>query len=229
MKLLLFDVDMTLINSAGAGSRSMSMAFKEMFGHNNGLQEISFAGRTDPAILREAFKNHGLAWSEEVQGEFKDRYLQHLRHEITVASDRKRVESGVRELLDVLQPRNDVTLALLTGNWKSGAQIKLEYFDLWQRFEFGAFSDDAWIRSDLPAIAAARFKEIKGYALSPASVFVIGDTPRDVACAKPFGACPVAVATGHHTYRELEEANPGYLFENLTDNAAFISMLENHV
>ncbi len=226
MKLLLFDVDLTLINSGGAGRRAMSRAFTELFGNTNGLHKVSFAGRTDPAILREALEHHGDEWSEVIQEAFKRRYLEYLVHEIARNHEDKHVEPGVEPLLDTLNQRSDITLALLTGNWRAGARTKLEHFSLWHYFEFGAFADDAWIRNELPAVAASRFEENSGHGIAPENVYVIGDTPRDVACAQPFGARSVAVATGLYSYSQLKAANPDFLYHDLSNMNAFLNMLE---
>ena len=226
MKLLLFDVDLTLINSGGAGRRSMTRAFSELFGHGDGLCHVSFAGRTDPAIFREAVQQHGVAWTQDLEDDFRRRYLGHLTREIAIDDANKHIEPGVEALLETLLRRDDVTLALLTGNWRAGAKLKLEHFGLWQHFEFGAFADDAAVRSELPTVAAAKFSQRTRLDISPRQIYVVGETPLDVACAVPFGARAVAGARRFVDSAELKAANPDYFLTDLSDAKAFLGILE---
>ncbi len=226
MKLLLFDIDLTLISTDGAGRRAMNRAFSDLFGKQNGLDQVSFAGRTDPAIFREGMAHLGEEWTQDAQNRFQRRYLDLLHAEVQKPAPGRHLKPGVPELLDILAERSDVTLALLTGNWAEGARIKLEHFNIHHYFEFGAFSDDSAIRSDLPGVAAARYREKYGAEINPSDVFVIGDTPRDVECARPFGAVAVAVATGFSTLEELSAAQPDFLFQDLSDADKFLALLE---
>src|SRR3972149_11188309 len=124
-KLALFDIDLTLINTGGCGKRAMTLAFQKITGQTNGLDKVSFAGRTDPAIFREALQALKIEWQQSFQDEFQDLYIEILRDEINKPDKRKYIKPGILELLSVLQVRPDVTLALLTGNWYEGAKIKL--------------------------------------------------------------------------------------------------------
>jgi len=226
MKLLLFDVDLTLINTGGVGRKAMMRAFEELFGGSNGLKKVSFAGRTDVAIFKDGLKNRGVEWSLDKETEFRSRYLNYLQAEIEKPNPSKHVEPGIPELLSLLAERNDVTLALLTGNWREGAKIKLSHFDLFHFFHFGAFADDSEFREELPGIAYDRFRGITDSDISSKNVYVIGDTPRDVACARPFGATAIAVATGLFSYSELEEAEPDHLFRDLSNPHEFMHVIE---
>ncbi|MFQ5652089.1 MAG: HAD family hydrolase [bacterium] len=225
MKLLLFDIDLTLISTAGAGRRAMTTAFSRMFGQENGMDRVSFAGSTDPAIFRDAIHHLGIAWQQELQDQFKHSYLALLKQEIKVPRAGMHIKPGIEEILQTLCGRKEITLALLTGNWADGAKTKLEHFDLFRHFEFGAFADDSWVRADLPAVAARRFFDTTGRKIAPENILVIGDTPRDVACGKPFGTKTVAVATGYFSLEELEAAEPDYLFPDFSDANAFLSIL----
>lgn len=225
MKLLLFDIDLTLINTASAGKRSMSLAFEQLFGRRNGLAKVNFAGRTDRAIFRDALLHQGMEWEAEKEERFKQTYLERLKIEIAKPNPRKHIEPGIAELLDILNDRTDVTLALLTGNWQQGAKIKLEHFGLFHFFRFGAFADDSEFRDELPECAAKRYTESTGRDIHADNVFIIGDTPLDVACARPFGARSIAVATGFHSYEELKAAEPDYLFPDLSDAKQFLEIL----
>ncbi|RMF63657.1 MAG: hypothetical protein D6743_10410 [Calditrichaeota bacterium] len=124
-----------------------------------------------------------------------------------------------------MENRPDVVLGLLTGNWRRGAELKLRHFDLWHYFKLGAFADDSEFRDRLPEVASRRFRELTDRPISPRDMFVIGDTPLDVACARPFGARSVAVATGFFSYEELQEAKPDFLLRDLSDRAAFLNLV----
>ncbi len=226
MNLLLFDVDLTLINSGGAGRRSMVLAFEKLFGTRNGLDKVNFAGRTDILILKDALAHNDLQWSQDIQSDFKKLYLENLPVEIYKQSGDKHVEPGVIKLLNILLDQPDFKLGLLTGNWRDGAKIKLEYFHLFDFFELGVFADDAEIRADLPPISAEKFEDKFGMTILPEQVFIIGDTPLDIACAKPYGARSVGVATGSFSTKELRDAKPDFLFPDLTDHEAFLSIFD---
>src|SRR6185295_18244373 len=141
----------------------------------------------------------------------------HLIVELEKPGARKGVMPGVRDLLDALSVRDDVYVALLTGNYEAGARIKLEYFDLWRYFQCGAFGDAAPDRNRLLARAVARAAECGGPSVAPSDAIIIGDTPLDVACAAAGGARSIGVATGNHSVEELREAGADVVFEDLTD------------
>lgn len=225
MKLLLFDIDMTLIDTAGAGRQAMITAFEDLFSRRNGMESAGFAGRTDTIILKDALAHHGIKWSPEIQERFQFAYFSHLQAELDRPNPRKRVLPGIRQILETLRDHATLKIGLLTGNWREGARIKLEHFDLYHYFEIGAFSDDSEVRSELPAFAAQRFKQKTGKAIAPHNVYIIGDTPNDVACARPFGARSVAVATGLFSVEELQASNPDFLFSDLSDYQNFLNIL----
>ena len=132
---------------------------------------------------------------------------------------------GIQALLDDLQARDGVYLGLLTGNFEAGARIKLEYFDLWRYFQCGAFGDDAADRNALVPFAVSRARECGVPDLAPHDILVVGDTPHDIACARAVGATPVAVATGMFTTEQLRDSGAGIVFRDLSDTAAFTSLL----
>lgn len=226
MRLLLFDIDLTLINTGGAGRRAMTMAFEEQFSIKNGLQLVNFAGRTDPRIFKDALAHKSITWTTDKENLFKLAYFEHLKQEIERPHAQKSILPGIMEILNRLVHREDLLLGLLTGNWQRGAMIKLGYFDLQSYFQLGAFSDDSEDREALPEIAVKKAHAKTGEWLAPAQVFVIGDTPLDVACAKPLGAKSVAVATGMFHRDELEKTNPDYLFESFSDYQAFLRIFD---
>jgi phosphoglycolate phosphatase-like HAD superfamily hydrolase len=132
---------------------------------------------------------------------------------------------GVRELLDALADRDDVYLALLTGNYETSARMKLERFDLWRYFRCGAFGDNAPDRNGLFPRALARVRSCDGLDIAAAHAVVVGDTPLDVACAQASGARSIGVATGGHTVDELRAAGADVVFEDLSDTTAVIAAL----
>jgi HAD superfamily hydrolase (TIGR01549 family) len=216
MKILLFDIDGTLIHSGGSGKHAMEVAFQEIWGIANGLENVLLAGQTDPKILLDAFQRHNLAWDDEKIEKFKERYFIHLAEDMQRPRPKRRMMPGLPQLLEELQKMPAIHLGLLTGNWIRSAEIKLEYFDLWKYFEFGAFGDDEMDRNKLVPHALRRAEEKFGIRPQLDRVYVIGDTPRDIHCARPHGAVAVAVATGEYSVAELRAENPDFLFADLS-------------
>jgi phosphoglycolate phosphatase len=205
--LVLFDIDGTLIHTARAGLRGMNAAFRRLYGRDNALDGVSFAGRTDRAITADVFRNIDLEPTDAAIVALRDAYLEDLRAEIgRPVADPGGVFPGVLALLDALESRDDVAVGLLTGNFAGGAAIKLGHFDLWRRFAFGAFGDEHHDRRDLVPVALARAREL-GYTVDAASTVIIGDTPLDIDCAHAHRARAIAVATGPFTTAQLADAD----------------------
>jgi len=224
VKLLLFDIDMTLIDTAGAGRRAMIQAFEDLFSCRNGIESAQFAGRTDTIILQDALNHHGMELSVDIQRRFQTAYFSFLQAELLKPNSSQKVLPGIVQILDILRDHASLKIGLLTGNWREGARIKLEHFDLYRYFDIGAFADDSGIRSDLPFFAAQRFAEKIGMPIPPHDVYIIGDTPHDVACARPYGARSVAVATGLFSTEQLHASNPDFLFPDLSDYQGFLKI-----
>ena len=223
--LLLFDIDGTLILSGRAGLRALDRVFEEATGVAGGFNSVNAAGRTDGYLLEEACRRAGIALTPELRGTLQSRYCEVLEHEILLPGEgRKSVMPGVRPLLDTLQGRDDVVLALLTGNFRESARIKLEHFDLWAPFQFGAFADDATDRNLLVPIALQRAREA-GHDPREERVIVIGDTPLDVECAKAGGVRALGVATGSHSVEELREAGAYAALGDLSDTTHVLELL----
>jgi phosphoglycolate phosphatase-like HAD superfamily hydrolase len=216
LKLLLFDIDGTLVHSGGAGKRAMERSFEKVYGLPNGLEAISLMGRTDPSILKQALERRNLAWKENGVERFREYYFFFLDEELEVPNPNKRLCNGIRPLLEALDERSDLELGLLTGNWRYGAFLKLRSFGVEEYFPFGAYADDSEDRNKLVPVAMERFKQKHGAEISAADVYVIGDTPFDIRCAKPYGCRTVAVATGIHTLEQLAEDKPDYLFQDFS-------------
>jgi phosphoglycolate phosphatase-like HAD superfamily hydrolase len=226
MKLLLFDIDGTLVLTGGAGLRALNRACEELLGHRDAVDGIPVAGRTDWIILHDALTRIGRDLDTDLFARLRDRYIQRLEEEIErPGTGRKGVMPGVRGILEALHQREDVCLGLLTGNFEAGARVKLEHFGLWRYFRCGAFGDDAADRNALVPFAVSRARAC-GVSLSGhPDVVVVGDTPHDVACARVAGARPVAVATGGYSIEELRESGADVVFADLTHPAALHAIL----
>jgi phosphoglycolate phosphatase-like HAD superfamily hydrolase len=223
--LLLFDIDGTLILSGRAGLRALNSAFERVTGRAGAFEGISAAGRTDGFLLEEAARRAGLTLDPEMRQRIQEQYFERLAAEILLPGEgRKAVMPGVRTLLAALQQRSDVVLALLTGNFERSARIKLEYFDLWSPFRFGAFADDGSDRNGLVPVALERAKT-HGHAPHVDRVIVIGDTPLDIECAHAGGVRALGVATGSHSVHELREAGAYEVFEDLRETARVLEAL----
>jgi phosphoglycolate phosphatase-like HAD superfamily hydrolase len=227
MRLILFDIDGTLVLTGGAGLRAMNRACADLVGHDAALHGITLAGRTDWIILDDVLRKHGRQLDEALLAELRAGYLCHLREEIEHPGHGvKAAMPGVHALLDALTVRDDLALGLLTGNFAEGARIKLEHFDLWKYFAFGAFGDDAADRNALVPVAVERARARGVGGVTPADVLVVGDTPHDVACALAVGALPVGVATGGFSVDQLRASGAEIVFEDLSDREAFLKLLE---
>ena len=201
----------------------MAHAFKDLFGISDAFLNIPMAGRMDTWILSNAAAAHGVPPS--ALPAFHDAYLVHLERELESPNPQKAVMPGIRPLLDTLASRDDVYLALLTGNYQKAARLKLEHFDLWRYFPCGAFADDAADRNSLLPKALERIRACGGPSVRPADVIVVGDTPHDVACALAAGARPVGVATGSFSVQQLRDSGAETVFENLSDTESFLKLL----
>jgi len=222
MRLVLFDIDGTLIDSGGAGVRSLDLALKDLFSIENGFHGISMAGKTDTQIIKEGIMKHGLSANGTIDAVIKA-YLNYLRREIN--NDRKHVKPGIYEVLEELKPLQDLGLGLLTGNIEEGARIKLEPFRLNEYFPAGAFGSDDEDRNNLLPIAVKRFEELFQQKIEADNCIIVGDTPRDVECAHIYGAMCIAVATGPYSYDDLIEAGADYVVHDLSDQKSLLHFL----
>lgn len=218
-RLVLFDIDGTLLTAGGAGGRALRDALIEIYGEAGPIGAYSMAGRTDPQIVRELMTAVGMT-VEEIEPRFDvlwEKYLRNLREE--VARTRIQALPGVPALLDRVEAGGEPTLlGLLTGNVREGARMKVDAAGLaFGRFRVGAYGSDHWQRRELPAVAARRARELTGIEYAGKEIVIIGDTPFDVACGEHLGVRTIAVATGGHPAEELAACNPDYLFGDLSD------------
>ena len=214
IRLILFDIDGTLIATGGAGERAFAEVCRAEFGVLNGTLRLHFAGRTDPSIVRDFFTHHEIEPSPENFRRFFDRYVFQLEYMLGQLDGR--VLPAVHTWLGALAARTPPPLlGLLTGNIGLGARIKLGHFGLWDRFETGAFGDDHEDRNQLARIAHARARIRLGDDLRGDEILVIGDTPRDIECARAINAKALAVATGTYALNELRAQSPDWAAKTL--------------
>jgi phosphoglycolate phosphatase len=217
MKLVLFDVDGTLLTANGAGRRALDQALREVYGTAGPIDSYDFRGGTDPQIVRDLLTLGGVGEGAIAAGEaaLYQRYEALLEAEV---GDGRGVSlyPGVRELVETLHARGDALVGLLTGNIEAGARIKLRPTGLWPRFRLGAYGSDHADRTRLPRVAAERAEALVGRSFSGRDTVIIGDTPRDIGCARAFGARAVAVATGWHTAEALAAHDPDHVLADFS-------------
>ena len=227
MRLVLFDIDGTLVTARGAGRTAFNKALVEVFGTVGPAEAgFDFRGRTDLSILYTLMGAAGFG-EAEIAARTEACFAAYVRELATVIGDGARVQilPGVRELVRMLAARDDAMVGLLTGNVMEGARIKLATTGLWPLFRVGAYGSDHADRRMLPAIACGRAEALVGRAFPFERVVIIGDTPLDVDCARACGARAVAVATGFYPYGELAGCRPDILFEDLSDVARVIDQI----
>lgn len=215
MRLVLFDIDGTLIRTTGAGRKALGRALQEVYGRKGPVETWDFGGKTDPLLCHELLGAAGLSREaiDERMDEALECYLHHLDQLLTPTTCR--VLPGVEALLAALAREPDVTLGLLTGNVQAGAHAKLAVHGLDRYFGFGAFGSDSAVRSELPAVAVQRAYERTGRAHVGKEVVIIGDTPADISCGRHLGVRAIAVATGTFDLAALAVHRPDAAFTTL--------------
>jgi phosphoglycolate phosphatase len=222
--LILWDIDGTILHSTGAGMKALRVALHEVFGVQGSFEGIDFAGRTDKLIIRQIFARYAIEYSADNFGRYIDGYVAALPS--TLVESDARILPGVSRILAEAADRTHVAQGLLTGNVRRGAQAKLGFHGLWEFFPFGAFADDSELRNDLGPHALARAKGHWGVDFEPGRVWIVGDTPHDIACARAIGARALAVATGSSGVDVLASHGPDAVLGDLGDPAAFWRTLE---
>jgi phosphoglycolate phosphatase len=214
IRLVLFDIDGTLVHTGRAGVKAFARVFAAEFGVPDGIERLKFAGRTDPSLIREFFGNNQISPTPENFARFFDCYPFWLDH--VLADCRTEECPDVRRFIEDLKalPQAPV-IGLLTGNVRIGAEIKLRHFNLWDEFETGAFGDDHEDRDQIAAVAFERARRLLGGRLRGDEVLVVGDTPKDIRCGRAIGAKVLAVATGGAKLEELRQHQPDWAVESL--------------
>ncbi len=219
IRLVLFDIDGTLVHTGGAGTAAFTKTFARQFNLHHGTEKMKFAGRTDVSLVREFFRIHDITATPEHFEEFFEHYVFWLHHILEQNSGE--ACRGVREFIHALQSLpSPPALGLLTGNIQLGAEIKLRHFGLWEMFQFGGFADDHEDRNHIAVAALERARRVLGDTLQPQEIVVIGDTPFDVRCGKHIGAKTLAVATGGAKLEELTKQSADWTVADLTHISA---------
>jgi len=217
--LILWDIDGTILQSRGAGLKALRAALQAVFGVSGSFAGIELAGRTDPWIIRQIFLRFGIEETQENLASYKDGYIAALPG--ILAKSGASILPGVSEILVRAAEHPDVAQGLLTGNLRRAAQAKLGFLGLWDYFPIGAFADDSEVRNELGPHALRRAQGHWGVDFPAERVWIVGDTPHDIFCARALGAHALAVATGNSKLPDLAVHKPDALLEHLGDPAAF--------
>ena len=227
MFVALFDIDSTLLSTRGAGRAAFAETFRAEFGIERVEGEISFAGRSDRAIVRDVLAGYGIEDDPGTWERFLKGYLQRL--ERTLAARRGGLLPGVLPLLVAIRERSDIAMGIVTGNVAAGARLKLAHYGIDSFFDFGGYGDHHTDRGGIAADAMDAANDFLRAAhrqsAVPALTTVIGDTPEDVRCARAVAAKAVAVATGDSSLAELTAAAPDRTFADLTDRDAVLAII----
>ena len=223
--LLLWDIDGTLVYMDRAGERALLLAIKDLYQRDLGTSlPVDLKGRTDTSIARDLIAYLGLPNNVEEEERLRAAYLSHMP--TTMPAGNARVLAGIHAALEAVHAHPEIHQALLTGNLEAGAKLKLSYLEIWHYFEFGAFADDSYDRNELGPFALRRAKEKLSIDFPPERVWIIGDTPHDIACGKAIGAKTIAVATGAFTVEQLAALNPTHTFADLSNTQALLNFIE---
>ena len=223
--LLLWDIDGTLVCTDRAGERALLEVLRDTYRRDfGGKLPVQLAGRTDTSIFRDLMGHLQEDAGPDAANRFRDAYLALLPKMLKAGNAKLHV--GIRTALDAVRQHPEIHQALLTGNLQAGARLKLSHLGIWDYFEFGAFADDSSNRNELGPFALARAKEKLGIDFPPERVWIIGDTPHDIACGQAIGAKTIAVATGSFTTAELAKYQPTHVVENLADTQALLKMIQ---
>ena len=229
MRIVLFDIDGTLLRSGGVGRIAMERALTTVFG-SPGKPGYHYDGKTDRQIVREVMRREGFS-DEEIDAQMDvllGEYVARLTEELASGTRTVLLLDGVRELLDALEHEEKIVLGLLTGNILAGARAKLTAAGLDpSRFKVNAFGSDHELRPELPAVAQRRASELLNRDIEGNRLIVIGDTPADIKCGESIGARAIGVATGRYSVEELAEYEPYAVFENLADTDAVLTTIMN--
>lgn len=218
-RLLLFDIDNTLLNTGGAGGYAMNLAFQEMFGVSDGFAKVEFSGRTDLYILSEGLRLHGIEGGHAQHlDEFLRRYYAHLAR--TLVERKGHLLPGFPQLLETLTER-DAAIGLATGNFREAAWMKVEHYGIRRYFSDGVFGEESHDRSQMVRAGIARL----ALGVGPQNIVIIGDTPHDVSSALDNGLTAVGVATGNYGVEQLRESGAQMVFEDFTDWRAVATSL----
>lgn len=220
---VLFDIDGTLVSTGGAGRRALEVALAQAFDQPGGCDGITLNGRTDRSIVADLFRRWQIADTAAHWERFRAAYLSVLPG--CLAHCAGRVLPGIQEALAHLGPRDEIAIGLLTGNIAAGAKLKLSHYGLWEAFSFGGFGDFHHERDSVAREALEACEQHAGERVDPRRVWVIGDTPLDVRCARAIGARAIAVATGGVSRETLAASEPDLLLDDFSAWGALVERL----
>ncbi|QSR88527.1 HAD family hydrolase [Methylacidiphilum caldifontis] len=221
--IFLWDIDGTLIQTGGSGVIAIFRTIKELYNLELSPDEIDYRGRTDLMIAMQVLKRCAVPFSSKNLSLYRNHYFRILQEEMT-KNHKGTLCPGILDILKTLDQIPTVKMGLLTGNFKKAAQIKLSYYRLWTYFSFGIFGDLHESRNYLAQLAADLVKGITGSVIENKNIWVIGDTPHDVLCAKSAGFSSIAVSTGGYSQEQLKQFYPDYLFANFSSLSDFLSI-----
>jgi len=223
-KLLLWDIDGTLLFGDHGGERALLVSLRRVFGLEGSLAGVEVAGRTDRYITENLLRAHGIEPTPRAVHDFLEGYLAALPEEMP--RGKPRLLPGIVPILETVAARRDLAQGLLTGNLERGARLKLEPFGVWHFFPFGAYADDSPLRNDLGPHALRRAAAHHAAEFAPQDTFIIGDTPHDIACARAIGAQAIAVATGRFSVAQLTAHGADLVLPDLSDPASFFARVD---
>ena len=222
-RLVLFDIDGTLVTDGGASRAAFAAALSSVYGYHGDLKRYDFSGRTDPQIAYMVLRDAGYS-DLAIGAEIRDLWRVYLAGlERNAANGTVKALGGVKRIVEALHAHDDVVLALLTGNIEPGARLKLAAPQLNDYFPFGAFGSDSAVREELPPFAVRRAEERFGHRFAGRDVVIIGDSIYDVRCGVPHDATTIAVASGKTAAATLQAENPTHFFDTLDDFDAVMS------
>ena len=222
-KLLLWDIDGTILHTGKAGETALGHAMEKLHGVSRGLEGLEIAGRTDKWIVEQLLAREKLPHGEKEIARFLDVYVERLAEELPRRQGG--LHPGILGILEEAHRRPDLVQGLLTGNIEKGARLKLTRYGVNHFFAFGAFADDSPVRNELGPHAKRRARERHGEEFPPERIYIIGDTPHDVACARAIGAKAIAVATGSFSRKQLEACGADAVFTDLRHPEKFFKLL----
>jgi phosphoglycolate phosphatase-like HAD superfamily hydrolase len=218
-RLVLFDIDGTLLSARGVPRLAFGGALEDVFGTTGPIDDHKFDGKTDPQIARELLRLAGRSDAEIDSGlpRLWERYIGRLQSVLETREHQILVYPGVCQLLDRLEERQDeAVLGLLTGNIGDGARLKLEFAGIRNHFRVGAYGSDHERRDRLPAVAVRRARDLTGVHFRAADVVIVGDTPADMSCGRSIAVRAIGVLTGRYDQAELEAAGAHQVFPDLS-------------
>ncbi|MEM8484525.1 MAG: HAD family hydrolase [Bacteroidota bacterium] len=226
MKLLLFDIDGTLLVSKGAGRKAMQAAVRKMTNKTDvSIEGVDFSGRTDPQIIKDVFVTNGFeaddweSWIAEALESYVEAFTEAFSPDQFISLP------GVHALIEQLHAQPNVQLAILTGNLEKTAYLKLKGIGLESYFPFGAFASDHADRYQLPPIAVQRALDHTGHQYEGKNVVIIGDTKHDILCGRSINVMSIAVSTGHYNAEDLHIHNPDVLLDDLSNTNEFVALV----